>query len=329
MVTLGTLGAFGAPGGTTQEREGTFAHELGHTFGLLHGGSSTDQYKPNYHSIMNYAWQYPTSCNKKGWRLNYSDKEFLTLDERSLSEPDGIGGHTGHTTFAGPLTAGALCDSAHPTLPNARLVQEFGPVDWNGDGDEADINVQQDINNFNPSIPPAPADTLTGYEDWSHLNYHFREQANFTPGIHVHGDGGLENLPLALLQHNVMEVLGNAIVISDGETTASATTNTDFGALSVGDGATSTFTIVNRGNIELNLTGDPVVELDGPNTDDFTVTTVPASVVPGFDATTTFELRFHPSSPGSKTATVRIANDAIDDFDKNPYDFVVAGVGNM
>ena len=126
-----------------------------------------------------------------------------------------------------------------------------------------------------------------------------------------------------------MEVLGNAIVISDGETTASATTNTDFGALSVGDGATSTFTIVNRGNIELNLTGDPVVELDGPNTDDFTVTTVPASVVPGFDATTTFELRFHPSSPGSKTATVRIANDAIDDFDKNPYDFVVAGVGNM
>jgi hypothetical protein len=35
----------------------TFMHELGHNLGLLHGGNSNDNYKPNYMSIMNYMYQ--------------------------------------------------------------------------------------------------------------------------------------------------------------------------------------------------------------------------------------------------------------------------------
>lgn len=35
----------------------TIMHELGHTLGLQHGGDETTNYKPNYHSVMNYLYQ--------------------------------------------------------------------------------------------------------------------------------------------------------------------------------------------------------------------------------------------------------------------------------
>ena len=57
-----TLGAAAIPGGTLNEQAATFMHELGHTLGLSHDGGQTDgatdffNWKPNYHSLMNYTW---------------------------------------------------------------------------------------------------------------------------------------------------------------------------------------------------------------------------------------------------------------------------------
>src|SRR5262249_53134583 len=36
----------------------TIMHELGHNFGLQHGGDESVNYKPNYISVMNYAHQF-------------------------------------------------------------------------------------------------------------------------------------------------------------------------------------------------------------------------------------------------------------------------------
>src|SRR4051794_24980718 len=36
-----TLGDWATPGGTLQQQEGTFMHELGHSLGLTHGGTAT------------------------------------------------------------------------------------------------------------------------------------------------------------------------------------------------------------------------------------------------------------------------------------------------
>lgn len=60
-----SLGAHPDPHGTVIEQAGTFMHELGHDLKLDHGGPvGSDQvgmqYKPNYLSVMNYAFQMGT-----------------------------------------------------------------------------------------------------------------------------------------------------------------------------------------------------------------------------------------------------------------------------
>src|SRR5262249_15410760 len=70
MVTLGgnltptfpcwTADANGFSVGSAQEQAGTFMHELGHTLGLHHGGDQETNDKPNYLSVMTYAFQ---GCN--------------------------------------------------------------------------------------------------------------------------------------------------------------------------------------------------------------------------------------------------------------------------
>src|SRR4030043_695202 len=64
-------------------------HELGHTLGLPHGGDVAVNYKPNYLSIMNYAFEFNT------WKptrpLDYSHGSCIDLKEDGLDETQGIG----------------------------------------------------------------------------------------------------------------------------------------------------------------------------------------------------------------------------------------------
>lgn len=52
-----------SPGGAphpldSNKRVGTLMHELGHSLGLRHGGDEEHNFKPNYQSVMNYAYQF-------------------------------------------------------------------------------------------------------------------------------------------------------------------------------------------------------------------------------------------------------------------------------
>ncbi len=139
---------------------GTFMHELGHTLGLRHGGSDHTNYKPNFHSVMNYLWQLPLRSYAGSWILDYSRQAFNILNEDSLSEPAGIGGHAGHV------------------LPmDTTFVRERGPVDWNQDGDTHDVNVQRDINrDWRRSV-------LTSYDDWANID--LRHGINWQDRVHI------------------------------------------------------------------------------------------------------------------------------------------------
>ena len=123
-----------------------------------------------------------------------------------------------------------------------------------------------------------------------------------------------------------MQVKGNGVEIADGDATPGASDYTDFGNVSVSGGTQNrTFTLLNIGNAELNLTGTPKVAIGGVHAGDFVVTLDPTTpVAVGKRGSTTFTVRFTPGASGLRSATVSIAND---DEDENPYDFAIQGTG--
>jgi hypothetical protein len=157
MVTLGGNRSGGTPCwggdgngfsvGTTPQQAGTFLHELGHTLGLLHGGVPGEVHeKPNYLSVMNYAFQMctvPTSSNGAIPGLcDYSRIELDPLNETSLDE----------------------CVNIDPSGTLG-----FGPFNWDGDnliegasncqGNAS--NVVADTNRDGVCIEPGPNQTLS------------------------------------------------------------------------------------------------------------------------------------------------------------------------
>jgi uncharacterized repeat protein (TIGR01451 family) len=96
--------------GTRAEQAGTFQHELGHNLGLDHGGNDDINRKPQYLSVMSYAFQdclvTPSPNGQLPGGCDYSRIALGLLDERILDECLGIDN-------------GAL---------------GFGPTDWDGDG---------------------------------------------------------------------------------------------------------------------------------------------------------------------------------------------------
>ncbi|MEM7112219.1 MAG: choice-of-anchor D domain-containing protein [Chloroflexota bacterium] len=121
-----------------------------------------------------------------------------------------------------------------------------------------------------------------------------------------------------------MDVQGNGQSIADGDTTPSSVDDTDFGSITVGNSIVTTFTILNSGSSQLNLTGSPnLVSVSGTNASDFAVTVDPVASIAAAN-TTTFEVTFTPSGAGVRVATLSIANN---DADENPYNFTIQGNG--
>ncbi len=122
-----------------------------------------------------------------------------------------------------------------------------------------------------------------------------------------------------------IQVEGNSLAIPDGDTTAIAADYTDFGDADISTGMVdASFSILNLGGAALDLTGTvPYVNISGEHAADFSITVNPVTPV-AVSGSTSFTVRFNPSSEGLRTATLSISNS---DTDENPYTFTIQGTG--
>jgi beta-lactam-binding protein with PASTA domain len=161
--------------GTLLQQAGTFMHELGHNFGLGHGGLDDVNFKPNYLSIMNYSFQ--SIGLIQGGTANYTNYSSFSavppLNETALNEMVGLNDPTelaryGTVWFCPP--GKTLGGKSIPYTLNAD-----GPIDWNCNGTtESNVTAYVDGSSNCSIIGPlavAECYTLNSFEDWSHLIY--------------------------------------------------------------------------------------------------------------------------------------------------------------
>jgi hypothetical protein len=144
-------------------------HEVGHNFGLRHGGADDTNYKPNYLSVMNYDFEWsgvfladaPGSINLQSCttdadctapahcafppgglnncvRIDYSSAQAPDLNENSLDETAGL------NISPTSVDVGfyyALGDTVLLFAPT-----NGAPVDWNDDGNATETSVATDLN---------------------------------------------------------------------------------------------------------------------------------------------------------------------------------------
>ena len=102
---------------------------------------------------------------------------------------------------------------------------------------------------------------------------------------------------------------GNAVAIANNDSTPSSDDHTDFGSVRLdGESFSRSFTLTNGGEATLHLTGEPEIEVTGPQAEDFQVIAAPTSPLEA-GASTTFTLVCRPRLPGERRAELRIASD--------------------
>lgn len=135
------------------------------------------------------------------------------------------------------------------------------------------------------------------------------------------GGNGADGKVIITWGSQEIDVQGNNISITSGDTTPSGTDDTDFNSLDISSGAINkTFTIYNLGSNNLTVSS---ITVSGSS--DFTITNAPSFPITILGKNSvTFSVSFDPSTVGVKNATISISNN---DSNENPYTFSVKGEG--
>jgi surface antigen len=147
--------------------------------------------------------------------------------------------------------------------------------------------------------------------------------ASYTAGVRVFDSAGLSsgdkfsgsfvcNMPAAATAPEIgLNISGTQIACTSSQNSAA-----NFASTTVGSEQYNRYTVENTGTGTLTLGA-----LTLSNTTDFSIYSYPASsVAPG--QTTTFGIKFRPTSAGTKSCTLSLTNN---DSNENPYAFTISG----
>jgi hypothetical protein len=112
------------------------------------------------------------------------------------------------------------------------------------------------------------------------------------------------------------------IAVAQTKPLTDGTGDVPFTAILGSSSAPLTFTITNTGTADLTSL---MVTKDGPNSDDFTVSSLSATSIPVGAGTAIFTVTFSPNVGGAKTAALHITSNVIGA--KNPFDIALTGFG--
>ena len=193
--------------GLAEVQKATLLHELGHTFGLGHGGRRDNgtfdpvNCKPNYLSVMNYPLQFATDPSAGPGAqldpdrpLDYQRPGTVpieTLNENALDEtktPGVAGAGTRLIIWGGNGDRRWYHHRADeqinwkidflPSPPNPPLTP--GPAVFQK---PVSIDVNH-LTSFTGCATPSPGETLISYPDWDRLVYDFTGSRYFSEGVH-------------------------------------------------------------------------------------------------------------------------------------------------
>jgi hypothetical protein len=133
-----TLGGWTGTVGSQNEQAGTFMHELGHTLGFDHSGGQGDadnvNFKPNYPSVMNYAWQTVGVFPGGVQVFDYSRDTMPDVDEAQLTEAGGVDLGANSSGYGSTNSCGTKDASGKVTIDTTLVRRNLKPIDWNCDG---------------------------------------------------------------------------------------------------------------------------------------------------------------------------------------------------
>jgi hypothetical protein len=186
----------------------TFMHELGHNLGLSHGGYSkaagddlADEanYKPNYHSVMNYLNRrgLPTIGVQEGDRYYYAhaDKPMsgcstkgITLDNMTASVNEGL------TQINLDYSHGLGADIALAAIDETKGLAQPGSrwVDFNCNG-EVDPLYAHDLYTVVEAEVSLDHPVLRDHDDWGNLDLYFVK--SYYKGFNNAADGTRSGRP--------------------------------------------------------------------------------------------------------------------------------------
>lgn len=143
--------------GNSEWQSGTFMHELGHNFGLRHGGVDDILYKPNYVSVMNYLFQFSGIFrDHTQGQFDYSQFD-LSLDENHLLPQKGVSSDPNLQRYG----SAHLCGSS---VSPVAIVAMGDPVRWDcQELKPQSTEISYDVNQDNC------VQLLHGQQDWSRI----------------------------------------------------------------------------------------------------------------------------------------------------------------